>query len=591
MKYSFKSCRLLLKEFPYYLLLQIYNILSNIAMSLIPIYTMRWIIAMFNEGSIIVEEEIMIITVLLIFFGYAVLVFISFLISLVDQYIERNFVVRLSTMFYKKLSVIDYDFHESPLFLNDYNRTLEEGVHNIYLSASRTFSLITVICQSISVFIVIMTMHYLTIIFALVLGICYFLIRIRMSKLSYRYSTSQRPYRRHAWYSNRAFSLKDGMADLKTTDIESILLENHNKAYDSIIKVFDNYGARRSIWTFFSEILMGAMYPAILGLLAWLTMDNINIGDFASLSVAATTLSVLIKRLATILGELQEANVECRVPYEVLAKKGNIEGVINSDVEGDFESLEIQGLTFSYDNKKNVLEDINIKIKKGQKIAIVGFNGAGKTTLVKLMLRLYDPNSGDIFINNQNYKDITVSNLRIKVGAVFQNVEIYAVSIAENILLRSPKTKEDYILVDNALKFCGLYDFVYQLERGINTPITREFDSTGIVFSGGQIQRIAIARGYAQNYQLFILDEPSSALDPIAEAKVYQNMLELGRDKTIVFISHRLTTTINADIIYLFENGKIVERGTHQELMDLNKIYRRMFISQSNKYIGDSYEQ
>ena len=208
-----------------------------------------------------------------------------------------------------------------------------------------------------------------------------------------------------------------------------------------------------------------------------------------------------------------------------------------------------------------------MQIKKGERIAIVGINGAGKTTLVKMLLRLYDPNNGDILINGKNYKDLNVKSLRKKVGAVFQNVETYAVTIAENVLLRQVENDEDKKLVDEALKFSGLYDFVYSLPNNINTIVTREFDYHGIVFSGGQKQKLAIARGYAQNYELFILDEPSSALDPLAEAKVYDNMLELGKEKTMVFISHRLTTTVNADKIYLFDKGKIVEEGTHQELM------------------------
>jgi ATP-binding cassette subfamily B protein len=231
-----------------------------------------------------------------------------------------------------------------------------------------------------------------------------------------------------------------------------------------------------------------------------------------------------------------------------------------------------------------------MKINHGEKIAIVGANGAGKTTLVKLLLRLYDTTSGDIIINNQNYKEVSVDSLRKSVGAVFQNVEVYAASIAENIIFREPKTPEDIKIVTDALAFSGLLDFVNTLSQGINTQVTREFDKNGVVFSGGQIQRLAIARGYAQAYELLILDEPSSALDPLAEAQVYQNMLKMGKEKTIVFISHRLTTTVNADRIYLFENGEIVEAGTHNELMAQNGLYKHMFNSQASKYLGGQYE-
>ena len=230
-----------------------------------------------------------------------------------------------------------------------------------------------------------------------------------------------------------------------------------------------------------------------------------------------------------------------------------------------------------------------MEISKGEKIAIVGINGAGKTTLVKLLLRLYDVDEGNITINDQDYKQINTKSLREKVGAVFQNIEVYAVTIAENVLLREVKGQEDIDLVNKALEFSGLYEYVYSLPDNINTKVTREFHRQGIIFSGGQMQKLAIARGYAQDYQLFILDEPSSALDPIAEAKVYNNMLELGKNKTMIFISHRLTTTVNADKIYLFENGAILEQGTHEQLMDLNGQYKKMFESQAIKYLGGDY--
>ena len=173
---------------------------------------------------------------------------------------------------------------------------------------------------------------------------------------------------------------------------------------------------------------------------------------------------------------------------------------------------------------------------------------------------------------------------------MFQNIETYALTIGENILLRQPKTEEDIDLIDEALRFSGLYDFVYSLKDNINTEVTREFNKEGIAFSGGQNQRLALARGYAQKYQLFILDEPSSALDPFAEAEIYKNMLEIGKDKAIIFISHRLTTTVNADRIYLFDNGKVIECGTHEELMKNKMKYYEMFESQSKKYIGEDYE-
>ena len=308
------------------------------------------------------------------------------------------------------------------------------------------------------------------------------------------------------------------------------------------------------------------------------------------MTVAATTLSNLISQLARVFGEVGQSVTEVKVAFDLLEKEGNIETKKGTIVK-DFKTLDVNNISFSYKGDYNQLENVTMHIKKGQKIAIVGHNGAGKTTLVKLLLRLYDVNFGSITFNDTSYVDINVDSLRKEVGAVFQNVEVYAVTIAENILLRTPTTKEDFDLVNEALQFSGLDTYVDTLPNGVNTILTKEFDKDGVVLSGGQNQRLAIARGYALNYNLFILDEPSSALDPLAEASVYNNMLTLGKDKTIIFISHRLTTTVNADYIYLFEKGKIIEEGTHEQLLRLNGKYKEMFTSQSKKYLGGDYDE
>ena len=587
MKYCFKSIGLLIKKYPGYLFVQIFSTLIAIARSILPIYVVRDIINYYNDGKGIKE----IAGYVLIVFGIiAVIAFIDYILGFFTMNIQRLFVGKTSEEFYKKLAEIDYDFHENPAFLNDYTRALEQGVDNIYQVANNSFQTIRILVQSfslLSVFSILAKDNFMIIIFAFVIALIYLLIYIRIGFLSKKQHKLQRPFQRVSWYSNRAFSIRDGMADIKTSDIDKLLIENNEKSLDSAIKVYDKYASRITAWTYVGQIFLILLYPAIIGLLAY---KNTDLAVFASLTVAATNISTLISQLATSIGEVESVLPDTKVPFDVLAMHGVIEGIEGKEKVDSFESLDIENMSFSYLGDKNQLEDISLHIKKGEHIAIVGANGAGKTTLVKLLLRLYDPKVGIVKYNGKDYKDLDLKSLRSKVGAVFQNVETYAVSIAENILLRKPETEEDYKIIDEALKFSGLVEYVNSLEDGLNTELSREFFHQGLVFSGGLNQRLAIARGYAQNYELFILDEPSSALDPIAETEVYRNMLAMGKDKTIVFISHRLTTTVNADKIYLFDDGKIIEEGTHEELMAKDGLYRKMFVSQSKKYIGDDYE-
>ena len=589
-KNIFSSIYCVIKIKPSYLFVKIFSIIISVITALIPVNVVKEIVNIYYEDKDIGKIAVV---VGISFLMLAVIYLINFIIDLYDGHIKRIFIAEESIIFYRKLSSLDYELHESPLFLNDYTRALEESVEHIFTTCNGSFNILKIIITSIGMFSVIATLHYSVVIIAVVLAVIYGVLKVFMAKIQFKASTHQRPFRRMTRYNERSFTLKDSMAELKTTEIGDLLLENNINAHNNIIKVFDKYIFPKTVLSFICNLLLTILYPLIVCVVAYFTIDNLTeeaVAWFSSMTVAATTLSNLISQLARAFGDVGQSVTEVKVAFDLLEKEGNIESKQGQNVD-EFKSLDVNNICFSYKGDINQLENVSMKIRKGQKIAIVGHNGAGKTTLVKLLLRLYDVNEGSILYNDTNYKDINVDSLRKEVGAVFQNVEIYAVSVAENILLRTPKTKEDFDLVDEALKFSGLDDYINTLPNGVNTILTKEFDRDGIVLSGGQNQRLAIARGYALNYNLFILDEPSSALDPIAEANVYNNMLSLGRDKTIIFISHRLTTTVNADYIYLFEHGKVIEEGTHEKLMKLNGKYKEMFTSQSKKYLGGDYDE
>lgn len=590
LKNIFSSILCVVKIKPSYLLVKIFSIITSVITALIPVTVVKEIVNIYYDDKSISKIAVL---VGISFLVLAAIYFINFIIDLYDGHIKRIFIAEESIIFYKKLSSLDYELHESPLFLNDYTRTLEESVEHIFTTCNGSFNIFKIVITSIGMFSVIATLHYSVVIIAVVLALIYGVLKVFMAKIQFKASTNQRPFRRMTRYNERSFTLKDSMAELKTTEIGDLLLENNINAHNNIIKVFDKYIFPKTILSFICNLLLTILYPLIICVVAYFTIDDLTtetISWFSSMTVAATTLSNLISQLARQFGDVGQSVTEVKVAFDLLKKEGHIESKKGVSVD-EFNNLEVNNISFSYKGDVLQLENVSMKIKKGQKIAVVGHNGAGKTTLVKLLLRLYDVNNGTILYNDTNYKDINVDSLRKEVGAVFQNIEIYAVSIAENILLRTPTSKEEFDLVEEALKFSGLDEYVNTLPDGVNTILTKEFDRNGIVLSGGQNQRLAIARGYALNYNLFILDEPSSALDPIAEANVYNNMLTLGKDKTIIFISHRLTTTVNADYIYLFEHGKIIEEGTHNSLMKLNGKYKEMFVSQSKKYLGGDYDE
>lgn len=248
-------------------------------------------------------------------------------------------------------------------------------------------------------------------------------------------------------------------------------------------------------------------------------------------------------------------------------------------------SLSAEHVDFGYLPGQSVLKDVTFTVKPGQKVALVGYNGSGKTTLVKLLLRLYDPNGGNICYHGNDIREYQVMAYRRSIGSVFQDFKIYAATLKENVLMDVENgSREENYLVEKAL-----YDAHFTLENNqlsyqIETPLTTEFEKDGVNLSGGEAQKVAIARTLYCRQNLIIMDEPSSALDPLAEYRLNQELNEIAKDKTVIFISHRLSTVRDADCIYMMENGRIVESGTHGELLARGGKYAAMWKIQAGLY-------
>lgn len=242
--------------------------------------------------------------------------------------------------------------------------------------------------------------------------------------------------------------------------------------------------------------------------------------------------------------------------------------------------IEFRNVSFRYDGSDVwALRHINMKIKAQTKTAIVGYNGAGKSTLVKLLMRLYDPTEGEILLNGKNIKNYDVGEYRHSLGTLFQDFQVYAASLGENVKMGLVGDKEEGAIKE-ALGKAGIAENFCD----ISVPLLREYDKDGRLVSGGEAQKIAIARAFLKDPHTYILDEPSSALDPISEYNLNQTLFELSKDKTVIFISHRLTTTRMAEQIYMMEQGRVIEEGNHEELLAEGGRYAEMFKKQAEKY-------
>lgn len=249
--------------------------------------------------------------------------------------------------------------------------------------------------------------------------------------------------------------------------------------------------------------------------------------------------------------------------------------------EGPLE-IRFEDVSFSYPGKA-VFEHLNLEVKAGEHIALVGNNGAGKTTLVKLACGLLTPESGTIYLNGVDIQTVNPKERYKRVAMIFQDLEVFAASVEENISLK-PSEDRDKERLEKVIREAGLGKDIEQLPHGLDTQLTSYLDPKGVELSGGQTQRLMLARALYKSGDLLILDEPTSALDPLAEAAMYQHYLGFAQDKTAIFISHRLSSTQFCDRVLFLENGQIVQTGSHAELMTLQGPYREMFDTQAQYY-------
>lgn len=249
-------------------------------------------------------------------------------------------------------------------------------------------------------------------------------------------------------------------------------------------------------------------------------------------------------------------------------------------------SIEFRNVCFEYQENKPVINDLSFKIEGDKVCALVGHNGAGKSTIIKLLFRLYDPTSGEILVNGVNIKEYNLKAYRKLFSAAFQDYKVMAMSVRDNVLMGAEFENPDET-AERALKCAGVWDKVQSLSNGIDTVMTKEFDNNGAVLSGGEQQKIVVSRAFAQKASVKVFDEPSSALDPIAEYDLYKGIMNESKGHITLFISHRLSSVKDADVVFMLENGTVIEQGSHRELMAQNGKYCEMFTKQAQNYLAD----
>lgn len=494
---------------------------------------------------------------------------------------------------FKKVSVLEMECFESVDFFDDYTRAIGEA-------DNRFVSIVDSLSMLLGNIIYLITLGGLIIEFdiflLIVIAACVtstMVIQAIRANISYQFNNEHTSTRRKMQYIRMLFYEPKYAKEIRVFDIKDIAL---NK-YKTFVKTEKELYAKQGKRYFLLDILLnsiriGLLITFVMVYLVYRVRKGVlSVGDFLAVYLAVMQATNQLLDFIGSFSKMYEHSLFIQNFLTIINYSSNKrQSVAENFQESHCEQEEIcfKEVSFRYYNTdKYVVNNLSFQIKKGEKVAIVGQNGAGKSTIVKLLLGLYSPAQGNIYVNKQNVDNYDKTELYDKIGVVFQDFEIYALSIAENILLSSIEDERDELRVWEALKKVGLYDKVQNLKSGIYTPISKEFDENGTLFSGGELQKIAIARVFVQDYDIIILDEPSSALDPIAENDFFQFILEATQGKTVIFITHRLSTIYLSEKIFYVEEGQIIESGSFQELMAIDGKFSSLYRLQANKYKTD----
>lgn len=507
-----------------------------------------------------------------------------------QAYIPQNDVklsLFLKNMIYRKIMAVDIECFDDPEYydnvtfaLNDLFDRVKSILNNIARFVSHTCCVMVLIGYFAQIDFVIVMISLISVLTGL-------FFEPLINKYRYGYAKESLKYQRKYDYVKRVSIQAECAQELRTTNVKNVLNKMLDDAFGGLKALLKRYYGKITMLDSI-QVLFGfgvvSCVTTLISIHRIVVDKTVTIAMFLPLMGAIAQFtwraSSVISCFTSILDDniyLNKFNAFYRYEPKVVSHR-------EETVDVSFGGIKIDHLYFKYnENDPYVLKDICMEIRPRQKIALVGYNGAGKSTLINLILRLYDPNEGSITYNDRNICDYNVKNYRSKFGIVFQDINVYAATVGQNIAMdRKVYSDEEMQKVMSALR---LKEKIDGYADGFRTQLTHELSDAGEMLSVGQCQCLALARIFIDpEKQLYILDEPTSALDPAAEEGIFETINSYLADKTVIYISHRFSASKIADRIYFMEKGQIAEQGTHDELILQGGKYADMFNMQAKYY-------
>jgi ATP-binding cassette subfamily B protein len=493
---------------------------------------------------------------------------------------------KLREKLFAKARELDLESFDNPTFFNDYVMAINESDTQLARALQTMGEFIGMTTRMILTGAFFIFLDAFSLIFVFGSFFLLFFLESAVNKLRFKIRLEKNPVERKLAYINRVFYLPDYAKELRLNrSMASRLRREHTEINDELQAIERKYTPRLTLLSWlkdyvFSGFIMSGVYMLYL-VHAAVVVGRISFGSVAVFHNTARSMRNDLARVSRTVTDIADVSRYVERIHVFLDKKPQIISLDDLPVPTNTAEIEFKNVSFRYsENAPYSLRRVNMKIRAGEKVAIVGYNGAGKSTLVKLIMRLYDPTEGEILFGGVNIKNFNIEDYRRAIGVIFQDYKIFAATLRENVLLDIQGAN-----VQPALSQAGFAERLATLPNGLEQQLTTEFEKDGVNLSGGEAQKVAIARAFHKDSPVIILDEPSSALDPIAEYHFNHAVTDVSGEKTMVFISHRLSTTRLADMIYLMENGEISESGNHAALLSRHGKYAEMWNAQTSRYL------
>ncbi|MDU5723748.1 MAG: ABC transporter ATP-binding protein [Clostridium butyricum] len=578
----FRFClKIMVKKSKFKMILWIIlNIITSLTPSLLIILN-RNIINYIKEKE---SYEMIILLLLLVGFLQIIIALLSLYTNYIYEIIKKDIDYYIYRRLYEKLTITPLERFEDNEYFNTVTmaqRAVQmNGVYNIKYIIDIFKAFITML----SVVMVLLIIHWslpIALIISMVPG---FVGTIIAKSIDYKNNVDLLPSERMQSYISSLFFNKNFLKEAKIFKLRDYLLTKWSEIFKNIKNAKIKILAKESKITFIgNNVIQISTVIVNIYLVYNIFSSKITLGDYVALTEAIVVLQSELGNIAMNVGELFEIGLYNKSLMTII-NEDSVATFNNEDMLEKIQTLELKNISFKYpNNKKTVLNNISLKINKGEKIAIVGYNGSGKSTLINIILGIYTNIEGDYELNGIKVDKSTINKYQSRMTMIFQDFIRYKLSIRENVAFGNIQNISNDELIKDSLREVGLEENIEKLPCSINTILSKEF-TNGTELSGGEWQKLAMARSLIKDSDVVIFDEPTSALDPIAELEVSDLLNNTCKDKTTIMISHRLGITKFADRIIVMKEGKIIERGSHKELIKKNGEYKKLYESQAEFY-------